>query len=150
MKSSRKVTVKRDIAASPQDIFNVLANPQMHPRIDGSGAVQQVRNAPVRLSQGATFSMDMKNRVPYLTKNVVVAFEEDRTIAWHHFARFVWRYDLAPHDDGTTVTESFDYSPPWGVFLIPLKIPDQNRVGMEKSLARLAALLESSGSSSTQ
>jgi hypothetical protein len=42
--------------------------------------------------------------------NEVVEFEEGRRIAWCHFARNIWRYELEPADGGTRVTESFDFS----------------------------------------
>ena len=71
------------------------------------------RKAPARLSLGATFTMRMKMGVRYETRNVVVDFEENRSIAWHHVARFVWRYDLEQIAGGTQVTESFTYDKPW-------------------------------------
>ena len=48
--------------------------------------------------------------VPYLIRNTVVEFEENRRIAWRHFGRHVWRYELEPADGGIRVTEIFDYS----------------------------------------
>jgi len=44
-----------------------------------------------------------------MTRNRVVEFEENRRIAWHHFAQFVWRYELEEVEGGTMVTESFNY-----------------------------------------
>ena len=46
---------------------------------------------------------------PYRTDNTVVEFEEGRLIAWCHFNRHRWRYELEPLGDGSTlVTETFD------------------------------------------
>lgn len=138
----RVVRVSRWINAPPEAIFDLLASPTRHSSFDGSGNVRSVRRAPQRLSLGAKFTMGMYDRVSYATTNVVVAYCENRTIAWHHFARFIWRYDLTPVREGTTVTELFDYSVPWGVFVIPLALPNRNRLGMQRTLDRIAELVE--------
>jgi len=144
MSSKRIVSAERVIKAPASVIFDLLANPWKHHLIDGSGTVVQPRpGTPERLSLGATFSMDMKMKASYLTNNKVVTFDEDRAIAWHHFARFVWRYQLTPVEGGTLVRESFDYSKPWGLVIIPLGWPENNRVSMERTLAKLAEVLES-------
>ena len=139
--TSRIVSASRTIAAPAERIFDVLDDPSKHPLIDGSGTVTGSKSTPTRLSLGSTFSMEMKQGARYVTKNVVSEYEENRVIAWHHFARFVWRYELEPVDGGTKVTESFDYSKPWGILIIPLGYPERNRAGMEKTLERLDRLV---------
>ena len=57
-------------------------------------------DAPERLYLGATFAMGMRQGVHYRTRNKVVAFEENKCIAWHHFAQFTWRYDLDDVEGG--------------------------------------------------
>ena len=141
MSTTRVVTVTRTIPAPAEAIFNLLASPREHSRFDGSGTVRDAKNAPERLSLGATFSMNMHDRLSYFSTNKVVAFEENRTIAWHHFAQFVWRYELEPVDGGTKVTESFDYSKPWGVLIIPVGFPKRNRISMERTLERIEQIV---------
>lgn len=144
MKPSHSVSATRIIAAPPSAIFNLLADPLQHPRLDGSGSVTKLKRGPHRLYLGATFIMHMKMGVGYLTRNKVVAFEEDRCIAWHHFAQFVWRYDLEELADGTTrVTETFEYDKPWGFLIERAGIPQKNRVAMEATLERLAQIVTS-------
>lgn len=56
----------------------------------------------------------------YVMKNLVTAFEQDRTIAWEpglhkEGAEFApvghwWRYDLEPVKGGTRVTMTYDWS----------------------------------------
>jgi len=100
------VSESRVIAADPQAIFDIVADPAMHPVMDGSGTVQAVQeSAPPRLELGATFGMDMKLGAPYKITNEVVEFEEGRRIAWKHFNGHVWRYLFEPVDGGTKVTE---------------------------------------------
>jgi uncharacterized protein YndB with AHSA1/START domain len=139
----RSVSVSRIINASPAVIFDLLADPSQHPRLDGSNSVMSVRRAPERLSLGATFSMDMKVGLPYFTRNKVVVFDEFKSIAWHHFAQFVWRYDLEEVPGGTLVTESFNYDKPWAFTIIALGAPERNRKSMERTLERLEALVTS-------
>lgn len=141
MKKVRAVSTSRVIAAPPEVIFDLLADPRQHARLDGSGDVVQVKQAPARLFRGATFSMAMKHRVGYTTKNKVVAFEENRCIAWHHAARFVWRYDLDEVPGGTKVTESFTYDQPWAWVIIRLGWPERNRLAMADTLERIDALV---------
>jgi uncharacterized protein YndB with AHSA1/START domain len=139
----RSVSATRVIKASPEAIFDLLADPRRHADIDGSTNVVRVIQGPARLYLGATFSMDMKMRVGYHVKNVVVAFEEGRYIAWHHFAQFVWRYDLEDVPDGTRVTESFNYDKPWAFAIIWLGWPERNRRAMQATLERIDRLVTS-------
>jgi uncharacterized protein YndB with AHSA1/START domain len=141
MPSSRSIAVSRLIPATPSKIFDLLADPRQHARLDGSGSVTSVRNAPARLALGSTFSMHMKMGLGYVTRNRVVVFEENRSIAWHHFALFVWRYDLEEVDGGTMVTESFNYDRPWAFVIIALGFPERNRAAMEATLIRLEAVV---------
>ena len=140
---ARVVSAQRVIAAPAQDIFDVLKDPSRHREIDGTGEVGAPRGTSSTLSLGATFAMHMRHVVPYVTVNRVVEFDEPRRIAWHHAARFVWRYALEPVEGGTLVTESFDYSVPWGVALGALGVPARNRRAMERTLARLEAVVTS-------
>jgi len=135
---------ERTIAADPQQIFDVLADPAQHPVIDGSGSVQSAApNNPVRLSLGASFGMGMHLGRAYRIRNTVVEFDEPRRIGWRHFAGHRWRYVLEPTPGGTLVREEWDCSPvPW---LYPalrlLRFPERNRRGMVQTLERLDELV---------
>ena len=85
--------------------------------------------------------MHMKMGLGYVTRNRVVQFQENRSIAWHHFALFVWRYDLEEVDGGTLVTESFNYDRPWALVIIALGFPQRNRAAMEATLQRLETIV---------
>jgi hypothetical protein len=137
MTKTRSVSATRVIAAPASRIFDLLADPRQHVLLDGSGTVGDVRRSPDRLFLGARFSMKMKIGATYTTSNVVVAFEEDRCIAWHHIAQFVWRYDLVEVVGGTQVTESFNYDKPWAFAIMVLGYPERNRLSMVKTLERL-------------
>ena len=141
--TARAVSVERVIRATPEKIFDLLADPSQHPRFDGSDTVKAARGDPVRLSLGAQFSMDMRMGVPYRIKNTVVEFEDGRRIAWQHPAHNVWRYELEPVDGGSRVRESFDWTNGRGRKVIELMgVPKKNRKAMEATLERLAYLVE--------
>lgn len=136
--------VSKTIAASPKMIFAVLTDPAKHPVIDGSGSVQRERSGDrTRLGLGSRFSMEMQMGLPYRVTSAVVEFEEGQLIAWSHFARHRWRWQLGPTDDGGTfVTETFDWSSSIAPRFIERRgFPERNREAMVATLDRLEALL---------
>src|SRR4051812_24499272 len=102
------VAVERSIAADPQRIFDILANPAMHPVIDGSGSVREIQSTEPRLQLGTKFGASMRIVLPYRVTNTVVEFEEGRRIAWRHSGGHRWRYLLTPTETGTDVREEWD------------------------------------------
>ena len=144
MAESQQVSVERVIDAPAERIFALLSDASRHAEIDGSGSIQSARKAPEKLQLGSSFSMDMRVGVPYRISNHVVEYEEGRRIAWCHFGKHRWRYELEPQADGRTlVRETFD----WSTAVIPkfielIKAPARNRPNMEKTLERLAAAVE--------
>lgn len=136
------VTERRLIAADAGRLFDLVADPALHPVIDGSGSVRESgRGNPVRLSLGATFSMRMRLGASYRIRNTVVEFEEGRRIAWRHFNGHVWRYLFEPAEGGTIVTEQWDPTRAHRrIALRLLGFPQRNRRGMRATLARLAEL----------
>ncbi len=138
--AGKVISVERVINAQPQEIFDLLADPAMHPVLDGSGTVKSSSaNNPKRLSLGAKFGMSMQITAPYRIGNKVVEFEEGKRIAWRHFARNIWRYELEPVDGRTRVRESFDWS--GGIaptfVLRALGFLDRNPEAMERTLENL-------------
>ena len=113
-----QVSVERVIAAPPEKIFDLLADPARHTDIDGSGSVREATTGSARLALGSTFGMAMKQGVSYTMVSTVVEFDENRRIAWQSKppsafgAKFgggrIWRYELEPVEGGTRVTETWD------------------------------------------
>ncbi|MGH9079845.1 MAG: SRPBCC family protein [Acidimicrobiales bacterium] len=155
------LTVERMIRASPEVIFDVLADPSKHAPIDGSGMLQGAKDQGARdqgaerLALGTTFGMSMKMGVHYSTVSTVVEFEENRLIAWQtgpkgrlepFVAGRIWRYELDPQHGSTLVRESWDITNDHQRTL--LKLGDiwsgKTRRDMELTLARLDTLVTSS------
>lgn len=143
MSNERQVSVSRDIAAPAEAIFAVLTSPAGHAAIDGSGTVVGPRDGqPEKLELGSRFGMSMKLGIPYRMRNTVVEYAEGRRIAWQHFGKHRWRYELEPIDGGTRVTETFDWSTARSPRFIELMgYPERHVPNMEKTLARLDALV---------
>jgi len=133
------VSEERIIATEPQRLFDIIADPAMHPVIDGSGSVRAARPGnPTRLSPGAMFSMDMQLGASYKIRNTVVEFDEPHRIAWRHFNGHVWRYLFEPVDGGTRVTEQWDPADAHNkLFLRLSRFPARNRRGIHRTLLRL-------------
>jgi uncharacterized protein YndB with AHSA1/START domain len=139
------VSVERVIPAPASAIFELLAHPDRHRDIDGSGTVRDPRGASERLQLGSRFGMSMVMGLPYAMESTVIEFEEDRRLAWQTrgptiIGRLVggriWRYELEPVDGGTLVRESWDISQE-----SPLTKPMVKR-GAKATAKNMAATLE--------
>jgi uncharacterized protein YndB with AHSA1/START domain len=141
--TERAVSSDIVIDADPATIFNLLADPSRHPQFDGSGTVKGQIQGPSRLYLGAKFAMRMRIGAPYLIRNRVVEYDENHRIAWRHFGRHVWRYELTPTDGGTHVSETFDYAKaPAARMYERTGVPQRNAAAIRATLTRLKALVE--------
>jgi hypothetical protein len=145
---TRTVSSSIHVEADAATVFDVLADAAQHPLFDGSGSVKGQMSGPPRLYLGATFSMRMRWAAPYVIKNTVVEYEEDRRIAWRHLGRHVWRYELAPVPGSrtpcTSVRESFDWGPaPLGFLYDRIGLVRRNEQAIDATLQRLKVLVES-------
>jgi hypothetical protein len=113
------VSVSRRIEAPAAEIFKLLADPDRHPEIDGSGMLRPGASNTVVAGVGDVFvtKMYFPAMGDYEMHNRVVVYETDRCIGWEpgnpELARngSRWRYDLAPDGpDATVVTETYDCS----------------------------------------
>jgi uncharacterized protein YndB with AHSA1/START domain len=143
----RVVSACREIDASPERIFELIADPAQQPRWDGNA---NLREAPAgqRVRQvGDVFTMTLTTGS--VRQNHVVEFEEARRIAWHpsevdrRQPGHLWRWELEPLDGARTrVTHTYDWT----------RLTDGNRLPVARamtrdrllaSLDRLASLAES-------
>jgi YD repeat-containing protein len=140
----RQVARAVEVQAPAEEVFGLLADPYRHGELDGSGTVMATVAGPQRLSQGARFSVGMKQYgVPYRITSRVTRFEEGRVVEWAHPMGHRWRWELTPlTPTSTRVTETFDYSTVPSlqarVFEL-LGLPQQNGAGIEATLRKLAS-----------
>ena len=142
----RVVSASREIAAGPEPIFELIADPAAQPRWDGNDnlaaapAGQRVRRA------GDVFTMTLTQGG--IRENHVVEFDEGRRIAWmpaepgQERPGHLWRWELEPAGTSRTrVTGTYDWT----------RLTDRNRLPrarwttadrLRASLDRLAALAE--------
>ena len=134
------------INASPAKIFSILNNPKRHRDIDGSSTIRSNISGPQELILGSRFGMKMHVGINYRISNIVVEYEKDKRIAWHHLGRWRWRYELKDLGNGSTeVTETFDatfaplISQLWLTFR---KAYPFTQLAVAKTLVRLKKLAE--------
>jgi uncharacterized protein YndB with AHSA1/START domain len=144
----RVVSASRPVAAAPEKIFELIADPAQQPRWDGNDNLAEAAPGQRIRKVGDTFAMTTtKGRV---RENHVVEFEEGRRIAWKPAEPgqdppgHLWRWVLEPlPDSGTRVIHTYDWT----------QLTDENRLPrarattadkLQASLDQLAALAESS------
>jgi len=152
MASPRIISDSIVVDTSPEAVFAILADPSAHLEIDGTDSVRSATSNQTgrRLALGDRFGMNMQYGLPYRIMNTVVEYAENRLIAWQHFAKHTWRYELDELEPGRTrVTESWDWSgSPYARLMELVGFPDRNRKGIGTSLLKLKALAEKRASAS--
>ena len=142
----RVVSSSREIAAGPEQIFELIADPAQQPRWDGN---DNLRAAPAgqRVRQaGDVFTMTLTAGA--VRENHVVEFDEGRRIAWTPAERgrrppgHLWRWELEPAGASRTrVTCTYD----WTRLTDRKRLPRARATTAQRlraSLDRLAALAE--------
>ena len=153
-----RYAVTRMIAAPPETVFALLADPARHHETEPTDWVRSsLEEDPAPLTEvGQVFGIEMFHENAhgrYDMHNRVIAFEQDRTIAWEPgqygpdgelgTGGWTWRYDLAPADgtsggdSATEVTLTYD----WSAVPAPVRegfgIPPFPPSFLEESLAAL-------------
>jgi uncharacterized protein YndB with AHSA1/START domain len=144
----RVVSASREVAARPEKIFELIAEPSHQPRWDGNDNVAEAVTSERIRTTGEIFAMmTTKGNV---RENHVVEFDEGRRIAWtpaepgQEPPGHLWRWELEPLGESRTrVTHTYDWT----------KLTDESRLpraratttgNLRASLDRLAALAETS------
>jgi uncharacterized protein YndB with AHSA1/START domain len=143
----RVVSASREVHASSQRLFELIADPAQQPRWDGNDNLAEAPNGQRVRSLGEVFTMTTtKGQVRH---NHVVEFDEGHLIAWRPAEPdqappgHLWRWRLEPIDSSRTrVTHTYDWT----------ALSDEGRFErarattqerLQASLDRLATLAES-------
>jgi hypothetical protein len=121
--TTERYVVTRTIAATPAEVFAVLADPTRHCNTEPTDWVRDAVDAAPITGPGRMFAMNMfleQAGGHYVTYNLVDVFDKDRAIGWvpgrlddagnHSPGGWFWRYDLAPNGDCTDVTLTYDWN----------------------------------------
>jgi uncharacterized protein YndB with AHSA1/START domain len=124
--SGERVTVTRTIAAPADRIWEVVAHPQGHVDIDGSGMLEAADDARPLVAVGDTFDIkmdrtplnDIPGLVKYEVRNTVTRLEPGSLIEWGIGGKdtpplgHVYAWSLTPSADGasTDVTHYCDWT----------------------------------------
>jgi hypothetical protein len=120
---TERYVVTRSVAASPQQVFAVLADPSRHHDTEPTDWVRDAVDTTPLTGTGQIFAMNMhltQAGGDYVTHNLVNVFDQDRAIGWmpgvlddagkHILGGWFWRYDLVPQGDRTDVSLTYDWS----------------------------------------
>jgi uncharacterized protein YndB with AHSA1/START domain len=144
----RLVSASREIAAGPERIFELIADPAQQPRWDGNDNLAEARAGQRVRRAGDVFTMRITSGS--VRENHVVEFEEGRRIAWmpaepgQERPGHLWRWELEPAGAARTrVTHTYD----WTRLTDETRLPRAQATTSDRlraSLDRLAALAEGS------
>jgi len=133
-----------DVSTSPAELFAIVADPQRHHELDGSGTVGHNIRGPSPLHPGARFCTKMKLfGLPYRITSTVTQVKPDRLIEWRHPLGHRWRWEFQPiSPTQTRVTETFDYRDAGSVknrlkYYEATGFAKRNAAGIEATLRRL-------------
>jgi uncharacterized protein YndB with AHSA1/START domain len=135
--TAEAITATRRIAAPPGRVFTLLADPRTHAgihggdRVDGAGEALRIGRVDGAVDTGPITGAGQRFRMAmhhdqhpdgdYETLNEVLTYEPPTAISWRtgylddagvaRFGGWLWRYDLAPADEGgTDVVLTYDWS----------------------------------------
>jgi uncharacterized protein YndB with AHSA1/START domain len=144
----RTVRAAREIAASSDRIFELIADPAEQPRWDGNANLKDAAQGQRVHAVGDVFTMRLLSGS--IRENHIVDFVEGRRIAWRPAEvgqappGHLWAWELEPLGPSRTlVTHTYD----WTDLTDPQRLPRARSTTPEKLLAsldRLATLSEQS------
>jgi uncharacterized protein YndB with AHSA1/START domain len=111
----RVVRASREIAAGPERIFELIADPAQQPRWDGNDNLAAAPEGQRVRQPGDVFTMTLT--MGAIRENHVVEFDEGRRIAWmpaepgQRPPGHLWRWELEPAAPSRTrVTCTYDWT----------------------------------------
>ncbi len=152
--TSERFEIKRQIAATPAEVFAVISTPAGHVKIDASGMLQSADGPPVeQVGDEFVIHMDREslNDRPlgkYDVRVLITKFERDRLIEWTVATgtrppfMHLYGYELEPSEDGTLVTTYQDWSQISDEMRSRVTFPVINETTLRATLGILARTVE--------
>ncbi|NEA32216.1 SRPBCC family protein [Streptomyces sp. SID13031] len=154
MTNDERFEVRREIAASPAEIFAVLREPRGHVAIDSSGMLQSATGEPVgKTGDEFVVHMDREalNDLPmgkYDVTVIITRFTEDAELEWTISGtiqppiKHLYGYRLEPSAKGTLVTTYYDWSQIEDRYRGRVNFPIIPEAGLRATLGILARTVE--------
>jgi uncharacterized protein YndB with AHSA1/START domain len=137
----RVVSASREIAAGPERIFELIADPAQQPRWDGNDNLAAAPEGQRVRQPGDVFTMTLT--MGAIRENHVVEFDEGRRIAWRPAEPgqrppgHLWRWELEPAAPSRTrVTCTYD----WTQLTDETRLPRARATTADRLLASLDLL----------
>lgn len=109
------VSAHRTVNASPETVFELIADPARQPEWDGNDNLAEAAPGQRVHAVGDTFDTTITTQGA-VRRNHVVEFVEGRLIAWRPSEvgtpppGHVWRWELEPSGSGVTVIHTYDWT----------------------------------------
>ncbi|MQY25951.1 SRPBCC family protein [Nocardia aurantia] len=148
--SETRIEARREIAAPPEKVFDVLRDPRGHVSIDSSGMLQSAEGDPAN-GVGDTFVVHMDREAlgdmplgKYDVTVTITEYEPGTHIEWTVAAGIDHRYGyvLEPTETGTTVISYCDWSRTPEKYLNALPFPVVPQTSLRATLGILARTVE--------
>ncbi len=152
--TTERFEVRRDIAATPAEVFAVLRDPRGHVAIDSTGMLQSAEGQPVG-EAGDEFVVHMDrealNDLPmgkYDVTVIITRFVPDAEIEWTISGaiqppiKHLYGYTLEPSANGTIVTSYYDWSQIEERYRGRVNFPIIPEAGLRATLGILARTVE--------
>ena len=149
MSDVQQIQVSRLIEAPVERVFPLLADPDRHPDLDGSGTLHASRTHTVITELGDVFIMDLntEGHGDDQCQSVVTTYVRDRALGWSPGPLYgdpvgdTFAFTLEPDgDDRTLVILTYDWSAVTDEQLLAM-MPRVSREDLTRSLDRIAAAL---------
>jgi hypothetical protein len=152
--TTERFEVRRDIAATPAEVFAVLRDPRGHVAIDSTGMLQSADGEPVgEVGDEFVVHMDREalNDLPmgkYDVTVIITRFVPDTEIEWTISGaiqppiKHLYGYYLEPSANGTIVTSYYDWSQIEERYRGRVNFPIIPEAGLRATLGILARTVE--------
>jgi uncharacterized protein YndB with AHSA1/START domain len=103
-------TVRARIAAAPERLWPIVADPTRHPELAGSGEPQETKlltEGPLKVGSQFESRQKVMGLIKYTSTSEVTACEEPRLLRWSLKNNADWEFRFEPADGGSRVIHAY-------------------------------------------